>query len=447
MNNLLRYLVLSALGVLLATGAMAQRFPEYSIPMEYRTLTIDELFALTLQNSQQLKVARAGVEVARQRRLVTQTQRLPGLGTSLNLSYLGSPVVLSTSLEQLQKVDIPHFGVTFGTQASQVVFRGGAVRNSIAQAELNEQVASLNVDQNRADVKLLLIGNYLDMYQAYNQRAVYVRNVRQAELRVAQAKALIREGVITKNEGFRLELQLANLRLSIQELDNTLSTLNRQLIVTLGLPRTVMIRPDTMVGKEVNPVGNLSEYLAQAEQGNFGLNLERTNLLSLEKGVAIARADRLPALSLVGSSNLLRPVTSVAPAIDAYTRSWSAGVGISYNIASIYTARYTIGLAQAQAQQQREAVGLQAQNVEIETQAAFANNRQAHNRLATLTQAVELAQQNYRIVEKRYTNQLALITDILDATNARLDAELQLANARINVLYTYYQLQRALGNL
>jgi outer membrane protein len=446
MMKLLRCVLLGAL-VLLAYGAQAQRFPEYSVPMDYRTLTIDELFALAVQNSQQLKVARAGVEVARQRLLVTQTQRLPAAATSLNLSYLGSPVVLTPSLERIQKVEIPHFGVTFGTQASQLVFRGGAVRNNIAQAELYEQVAALNADQSRGDVKLLLVGYYLDMYQAYNQRAVYVRNVRQAELRVDQARALIREGVITKNEGFRLELQLANLRLNIQELDNQLSILNRQLTVTLGLPRTVMIRPDTLVDKQVNPVGNLPDYLAQAEQDNFGLRRERTSLLALEKGVAIARADRLPALSLLGSGNLLRPVTSASPALDAYTRSWSAGVGISYNIASIYTARYTIGLARAQARQQRENVGLQAQNVEIETQTAFANNRQAHNRLATLTQAVTLAQQNYRIVEKRYANQLALITDILDATNARLDAELQLANARINTLYTYYQLQRALGSL
>lgn len=35
---------------------------------------------------------------------------------------------------------------------------------------------------------------------------------------------------------------------------------------------------------------------------------------------------------------------------------------------------------------------------------------------------------------------MALITDMLDAANARLDAEQQLVNARINITYYYYKL-------
>jgi outer membrane protein TolC len=54
---------------------------------------------------------------------------------------------------------------------------------------------------------------------------------------------------------------------------------------------------------------------------------------------------------------------------------------------------------------------------------------------------VELATQNYRIIQNRYTEGLALITDMVDAANVKLDAELALVNARINVIYNYYQLK------
>lgn len=114
------------------------------------------------------------------------------------------------------------------------------------------------------------------MFQAYNRRAVYEKNVRQAELRVQQAQSLVREGVITKNEMYRLEL--ANLRLSIQELDNTISVLNNQLIVMLGLPATVMIRPDMALLELPTAPASLPAYLAEANQRNFGLNLARTSL-------------------------------------------------------------------------------------------------------------------------------------------------------------------------
>lgn len=44
------------------------------------------------------------------------------------------------------------------------------------------------------------------------------------------------------------------------------------------------------------------------------------------------------------------------------------------------------------------------------------------------------------MVSRRYQNGLAIVTDLTDAANMRLDAELQLANARINLVYAYYNL-------
>lgn len=41
--------------------------------------------------------------------------------------------------------------------------------------------------------------------------------------------------------------------------------------------------------------------------------------------------------------------------------------------------------------------------------------------------------ENYDVVNERYNNQLALITDMLDASNMRLDAELSEADAKIAV--------------
>ncbi len=43
-------------------------------------------------------------------------------------------------------------------------------------------------------------------------------------------------------------------------------------------------------------------------------------------------------------------------------------------------------------------------------------------------------------VATRYSEGMALITDMLDAANARLDAGQQLVNARINIIYYYYKL-------
>ena len=54
---------------------------------------------------------------------------------------------------------------------------------------------------------------------------------------------------------------------------------------------------------------------------------------------------------------------------------------------------------------------------------------------------MELADENYSVVMNRYANDLALLTDMLDASNTKLSAEMALVNARIQMLYNYYKLK------
>ena len=72
---------------------------------------------------------------------------------------------------------------------------------------------------------------------------------------------------------------------------------------------------------------------------------------------------------------------------------------------------------------------------------------EAHEEVATLEKSVQLAHENYGVIENRYRNDIVLVTDMLDASNQLLDAELQLENSRINVIFNYYRLKNTSGNL
>ena len=61
--------------------------------------------------------------------------------------------------------------------------------------------------------------------------------------------------------------------------------------------------------------------------------------------------------------------------------------------------------------------------------------------------AVRQADENYSIVHNRYLNQLSILTDLLDASRVRLEAQMQLTAARAEVIYTYYQLLQTCGSL
>jgi outer membrane protein TolC len=67
--------------------------------------------------------------------------------------------------------------------------------------------------------------------------------------------------------------------------------------------------------------------------------------------------------------------------------------------------------------------------------------------LETQQKSVELARQNYQVVNERYLSQLALITDMIDASNIRLNVELDEVDARIGIVFAYYRLKYIAGTL
>ena len=87
------------------------------------------------------------------------------------------------------------------------------------------------------------------------------------------------------------------------------------------------------------------------------------------------------------------------------------------------------------------------QKIRMEVRTAFLRHKEALQEVEALKLSVRQAQENYRIMQNRYLNQLAILTDLLDANSVLLNAELQLTNARTHVIYTYYQVQKACGRL
>ena len=79
--------------------------------------------------------------------------------------------------------------------------------------------------------------------------------------------------------------------------------------------------------------------------------------------------------------------------------------------------------------------------------AYYVRYMEAYEELKTQQKSVELAEKNYLTTSTRYSEGMALITDMLDAANSKLDAEQMLVNARINIIYYYYKLLFTSGRI
>lgn len=410
-------------------------------------LTVDEMFSLADQNSKSIQLHETAIEQASQGVKVAKTAQLPAIDLSLSASFLGDGWMADRDFSNGMNASMPHFGNNFSLEASQVVYAGGAIQGSIEKARLEEKLAYLAKDQHTQDMRFLLIGYYLELYKLNNQRAVYLKNIEQTKVLIDQVRIRQREGVALANDVTRYELQLKTLELALTQVDNSRTIYNHELVTVLGLPAHTFIQPDTTLLNRVIPLSTEQSWQEAAVESLPLLKQADLQIQLNRKQEKITRAEWLPKVAIVAADHLDGPITIEVPPINKNFNYWYVGIGLKYNLASLYTTSKKQRLNKITTRRSQENYSLALENTELAVQAAHVRLAEAFVQLDTQEKSLQLATQNYDVINNRYMNDLALITDMLDASNSKLSAELQLVNTRINILFNYYKLKKVSGKI
>lgn len=409
-------------------------------------MSVDELFELCDNNSISMEMARATLEQATEGIEVARSAKLPDVEVSLSASFLGNGYVIDRNFGDVMKADMPHFGNNFSLKASQVIYAGGAIDAGIKQAQLQRDIAVQGLESTRQNIRFMVLGNYIELYKLRNQAKVYLKNIEQTELLVEHIKARYKEGVALSNDVTRYELQLEQLRLALSEVESAVGIMNYNITSTLDLPSSMVIVPDSaLLDMHIPLAGSAGWQLMTGESPRMqiaGLTLK----MQQEKERAV-KAGRLPQIAIVAENHFDGPITIEVPVIDKNFNYWFVGVGLRYDIASLWKSNRKIRAEKAGTVRAQHNLELAREEMDIAVNRAYIGLQQAFERMRTQEKSVVLATENYNVVNNRYLNGLALVTEMIDASNSRLSAELQLVNARINIIYSYYSLQRAAGAL
>lgn len=413
---------------------------------EVRSMTADEVMALALQNHQQLRLSEKNIDISKQQTEVSKLQKLPTITASTSQFYLGNALIIDKDFSNSTNVAMPHYGSSYGVQASQLIFKGGLVKKSIEMAGLREQLAALDLEKNQQDVKFLVLSNYLDVYKLKNQEQIFQNNKKLAQERLKNIQKFNQQGMVTRNEVIRGELAIKSLDQGILTLTNNKKILNYNLDIALGLPQETEINPtESLDGKEL--ARGADYYIEMAYQNNPQLKSANTNIAVAQKNIEIISTDKMPTLSGFGGYNMQRPITTRTPVLDMYSNTWQAGISLSYNIDNLYKTKERLKVGELQKAQAQDALTLTRQSIDMMVNAAYVKYQESIDQAKLMDDAQKLAEENYKITEAKYLNQLAVQAEMIDAQNQKLQAELDFVTAEINVLYQYYNLLKSTGSL
>ena len=437
MNNL--RLLTGVLSIALSSGGVCA--------FGQSVITLEEIFEVAETNSIQLRESLAAQTEAEREISVARAGRLPDINASMSLSYIGDGFTTRRNFSDYQKAPIPHFGNALSLNITQPIYTGGAVTSAIELAELKSTAARYATDFQRDNIRFQLTGFYLDIYKYTNLRTVVEGNIAAAQKVLREMRARYDQGTALQNDITRYELLVSKLELQLVKINNTIDILNTNLVTTAGLAEGTVIIPDSTILARSLPNDGAAWWQAEAEANSPSLSLARSGVEISRKAESLVRAERMPKIGLQAGWSIDGPILVEVPPINRNLSYWYVGVGISYNISSLYKSNKSLSRSRAATRSAIERLEATRETVTLAVNADHVRYLEAYEELKTQQKSVELAERNYRTTATRYSTDMALITDMLDAANSKLDAEQQLVNARINIIYYYYKLLFTTGKI
>lgn len=409
-------------------------------------LTLTDVFTRIENENQTISMLRTAQEAAEEGIKSAKIARFPEINAELNVSYIGDCFLTDRNFSNYTKASSPHFGNGFTLEAQQVVYAGGAVNAAVKLAEHEGHMSEAVISKSRQGLRLMAAGEYLDLFRTDNSIKVYKENIALTTKLIEEINARREQGLALAADVTRYELRLEMLKLDLVRLQNTREIMNYRLVNSLGLPEGTVI--SSILGDEEDMRDrsrqNWQEIAADASPEMKVSGIKADMALTRQK---LVRSERLPKIAVVAYENFNGPITFEIPPIDKNLNIWYVGLGIRYNFSSLYKSGHKLKQAAIEVRQAEQAKNVTEENLRNDVQKAYADYMQSYVELETSEKSLQLADENYERIHDRYMEQLVLVTDMLDAFNMKLDAELGVSAANAEIQYRLCCLRYAAGIL
>lgn len=399
-----------------------------------------ELEKRAVQGNLDLKTALSRIRQARLNRGLSQSELFPALNAGGKAQRQRSSESMQTpNGGQEQDWYISQF------DASWELDLFGGIRRSVqaAQAELEATRAELN------DVLISLMAevalNYIEV-RTYQRRLEITRtNIKTQKKTYELNRSRYQAGLIDE---LAVQQSLRNLersRSQVSRIESKLRAAKNRLAILLGLEPGSLKAELTSAQSIPKVPGQVAVGIpAEAMRRRPDIRQAERQLAAQTARIGAATAELYPKFHLLGTMGL-EALDSESDFLDAKSRFWNIGPGISWNIFHGKALRLNIEL---QTEKQKEAL-IQYKSAILHAQEEIENALTAYAkeqiRQNSLKKAVSAAKRTEFLARDRYKAGLVDFYNVLDAQRALLELEDELVQSKGEVAANLARLYKALG--
>jgi outer membrane protein TolC len=432
-----RYAVALAITSLLFTGiANAQD----------RTITLEEAIKLGLDNSKTLKLSQSKVDQAVSEYNQAKDESLPTGKVSYGYNHAEIPAnklaLGPTNLDLPNRAD-----AYLGTLSlSQTIFSGNKLKYARESTNLLTQVARLDVENDKDQITYDIISAYYGLYKVLQSKKVVEQNLTSVNAQIKQAQRFFEQGLVTKNDVLRFQLQKSNIELNGIDLETNRRITNYNLNVLLGLPESTQlnIAQITEADRQISPLANYLDT-AMASRPEFMQYDLRTRVA--ETSIKNIKANTLPTLAASGSAYYVDLKANPIPKNGSFITPLSVGLTLSWNFGSLWTNKNKVNEARIQREQVVINKGITTDQVRNEVNQNYQNYTMALDKIKLLQTAIEQAGENNKILESKYKSNISSAIDRTDAETLLYQAQINLELAKADAGLAYYTLLKSTGKI
>jgi outer membrane protein len=414
-----------------------------------RQLSLQEAVDLGIKNSKQLKASGARIDQADAALQQAKDNRLPNASISGSYLRLAAPNVTvktkafgsggadTTGRGSSGSINQAMYGIF---NVSLPIYAGGKIRYGIESARYLQEAVELDGQNNKDAVILNIINAYTNLYKADVTVNVVKENLQQSLYRDSVLSRLEQNGLLARNDLLKAQLQSSNIELSILDAENNRKIANVNMNLMLGLPEKTVLITDSSTFEKAISLKNLEEYEQLSLQNRKDIQALSFRKKAATTGISMAKAEMYPSIALSGGY-----IAADVPHFLTITNAVNVGVGVQYNLGSLWKTEAKISQAQARV---REIAANEAQlddEVRLGINQDFENILLSKKKTEVYQTAVAQASENYRITKNKFDNNLVNTTELLDANLLLLQSKLNLAVAKADVMLAYNKLLESSG--
>ena len=344
---------------------------------------------------------------------------------------------------------------SFSLGSSVPLFTGFQIPNQIKLNQLNLEAATQDLEKAKNDICMQVAQAYVQILYNMEISDVAHRQVGIDSMQVVRLQALVDNGKASGAQLSQQQATLANSRLTATQADNNQQLAILTLTQLLELPTAdgfAVVRPDGLDGENGQngmrgslfsggaAVPSPDVIYAEALGIKPEIAAQELRLRATDHSIKIAQAGYLPTLSLSGGLGSNYYTTSGFPA-DAFSTqlknnfSQYIGLNLSVPIFNRFQTRNSIRNARIEQENQQLRLDNTKKTLYKEIQQACLNTTAAQAKYESSTVAAKSSHDAFTLMQAKYENGKANITEFNEAKNNYLRAESDCVQARYELLY------------